>query len=58
VNSNLSGAGFTLSGPSGVSAITPYSNTKAGVGTYTVTWNPISEYITPSSQTMTWSTCL
>jgi hypothetical protein len=51
VDSNLSGSGFTLSGPAGVSAITPYSNANAGVGTYTVTWNPRSGYVTPVSET-------
>jgi hypothetical protein len=50
VDSNLSGAGFTLDGPSGVSAITPYSDDNAGAGTYTVTWFPISGHTTPQPE--------
>jgi hypothetical protein len=53
ITSNRAGAPFILNGPSGVSGTTPYSNSAAGVGSYTVTWNPISGYTTPASQTQT-----
>ena len=53
VNSNPSGASFTLSGPASYSGITPWSKTDAPAGTYTITWTPISGYQTPLQQSKT-----
>lgn len=51
VTSNPSGAPFNLSGPASYSGTTPWSNTNAVVGTYTIIWDSLSGYSTPPSET-------
>jgi hypothetical protein len=51
VNSNPSGASFSLSGPTSYSGVTPWSVDNAPAGNYTITWEAISSYATPSLET-------
>ena len=56
VNTNNSNATFSISGPSNYSGSgTSWSQSNAPVGTYTITYNSINGYTTPSSQTFTLS---
>ncbi len=55
VTSTPSGASFSLSGPASYSGYTPWSKTSAPVGTYTITWGPMSSYTPPPSETQTLS---
>ncbi len=53
VNSDPSGASFTLSGPASYSGITPWNKTDAPIGTYVITWTPISGYQIPQQESKT-----
>jgi len=53
VDSNLTGAGFSLQGPADYSGTTPWSETDAPVGTYTITWDEMTGYETPSQEDKT-----
>jgi hypothetical protein len=53
VSSNLSGVSFNLSGPNNYSGTAQWSTGNAPVGTYTITWSPMSGYTTPSQETRT-----
>jgi hypothetical protein len=50
VTSEPSGASFTLDGPTHYTGTTPWSQTEAPVGTYTVTWGSVNGYGTPSAE--------
>lgn len=54
VNSNISGAGWTITGPttlSGSGSALSYSSLPSG--SYTITWNAVAGYTKPATQTLT-----
>jgi len=53
VSSTLSGASFSLTGAANLNGTTPWSTSSAPAGSYTITWNAISGYTTPASETKT-----
>jgi hypothetical protein len=56
VLSNLSSAGFSVSGPATYSGTTPFTQTNAPAGTYTATFNAVPGYTTPAPVTRTLTT--
>gem|GEM_PF-5432488 len=48
VNSTPSGASFNLSGAASYSGTTPWSNSSAPAGSYSITWNSMTDYTKPS----------
>jgi hypothetical protein len=54
VNTNLAGASFSLSGPASYSGSgTSWSQSNAPAGSYTISFNAVTGYTTPASQTVT-----
>jgi hypothetical protein len=53
INSSPEGASFILKGPTTYTGTTPRKISNAPVGTYTLTWQPMPGYLTPSPQTVT-----
>jgi hypothetical protein len=54
VRANLSQATYTIDGPSpAIGQSFGYTNSAALSGTYTITWDPVPNYTTPATQTVT-----